>query len=256
MILYNASSSYYSMIARLALLEAEIPFKNKRLDIHIAKEQFSAWYRALNPNMTVPTLADGKNILTDSRDILHLAAKLAGNKWLDENINAQPAITAIEQAFYAIPIEDLTFAKAMTKMPPLHFILPKVLGKVVKDLKAELATCPDPSAVQAKIKVNEGRIAYFTEGDLNKKLDIERHRVSSFLGNLPLPQYTLFGDKISSADIVTTVLLGRLEMTGEYDLVKPFPELDQWFKRMQLRSAYKDADIWTTFQFWRIPLKR
>ena len=56
MILYNAPSSYYSMIARYALFEAGLSFENRRMDIHLAKEQLSPWYRAINPKMTVPSL--------------------------------------------------------------------------------------------------------------------------------------------------------------------------------------------------------
>lgn len=40
--LYNASSSYYSMIARLALLEAGANFDDRRLDIHFKRNSFQA----------------------------------------------------------------------------------------------------------------------------------------------------------------------------------------------------------------------
>ena len=49
MILYSAPSSYYSMIGRLALKEAKVPFENQRMDIHLHKEQLAPWYVALNP---------------------------------------------------------------------------------------------------------------------------------------------------------------------------------------------------------------
>ena len=69
MILYSAPSSYYSMIGRLALKEAQVPFENHQMDIHLRKEQLAPWYVALNPHMSVPTLVDGKTILIDSQDI-------------------------------------------------------------------------------------------------------------------------------------------------------------------------------------------
>ena len=113
-----------------------------------------------------------------------------------------------------------------------------------------------PDAVQAKIAVNEERIAYFTKGNLLDKLNLERNRVSAFLASLPIPNAFLFGEQISSADIVVCVLIGRLKMIGEYALVEPLLELDSWFNRMQLRSAYKEADIWQQFHLWRMLLKR
>lgn len=244
------------MIARLALLEADIAFESRLMDIHFAKEQITPWYMALNPHMTVPTLVDGKKILIDSRDILNFSAKMAGQEWLDCNIRLLPQIEKIVKAFYLIPIEDLTFVKAMIKIVPLQFIIPKVLGRIIKSLKSGLPTCADPVAVKAKIELNERRIAYFTGGDLQDKLAIERKHISAFLSDLPSPQAMLLGDQISSADIVTAILLGRLKMVGEYDLLNSYPLLDQWFNEMQLRPAFTKADIWLAFHFWRMLLKR
>ena len=256
MILYNAPSSYYSMVARLALLEANVPFENRRMDIHVAKEQLSSWYRALNPHMTVPTLVDGKHVFTDSRDILRFASIKAGDTWADAESLHQPNIDKIVDAFYQIPIEDLTFGKAMIKFPILRFVFPKILGSIVKKLRAELATCPDPDAVRAKIALNEGRIAYFTQGSLADKLDIERNRIFSFLRGLPTPPANLYGEKMSSADVVCCVLLGRLKMAGEYGIVESFPALDAWFSHIQHSDNFIKADIWMKFQLSRILLKR
>lgn len=256
MILYNASSSYYSMIARFALLEANISFDSRRMDIHIAKEQLSTWYMEINPHMTVPALVDGDLILIDSSDILRLAASNAGEKWLDGGLQTNQSIRNVVESFYLIPIEDLTFAKAMIKFPPLHFLFPKLLAHIVRNLKSQVASSKDSAATLAKIALNESRINYFTQGSLLDKLNIERQRVSRFLSSLPKPQNMLFGDKPSSADIVVSILLARLKMVGEYDLVDPYPELNMWFSRMQQRASFQRADIWQKFQFWRILLKR
>lgn len=256
MILYNAASSYYSMVARFALLEANISFSNRLMDIHIAKEQLSPWYTALNPHMTVPTLVDGEEILTDSRLILSFASSGAGHLWLDADPQYQIEAEKIVQNFYAILIEDLTFAKAMIKFPPLHFLFPKLLGSIVRKLQTELMSSQNPEAVQAKIVLNENRIAYFTQGNLLEKLNIERNRVCLFLKSLPIPNSFLLGDKISSADIVVCIIFARLRMVGEYDLVEPFPELARWFSEMQKRPKFMAADIWQKFQLWRILLKR
>lgn len=256
MILYNASSSYYSMIARFALIEADIPFVSKRMDIHIAKEQLSSWYMKINPHMTVPSLVDGELILIDSSDILRLAASRAGNKWIDGDLQVHQSIENVVKGFYLIPIEDLTFAKAMIKFPPLHFLFSKLLARIVSNLKSQISSSKDPDATRAKIALNESRINYFTQGNLLDKLNIERQRVSKFLSTLPIPQNMLFGDKPSSADIVLCVFLGRLKMVGEYDLVESYPELNKWFCRMQQRSSFHKADIWQKFQLWRILLKR
>ena len=259
MILYSAPPSYYSMIGRLALNTAQISFENHHMDIHIRKEQLAPWYVALNPHMTVPTLVDGKTILIDSQDILRLSANLAGNQWLDIDLDLAPQIESVVKAHYAIPIERLTFCKAMIHLPILKFILPRALGKVIKGLEAQLVTAKNPTAVQAKIDLNQSRITYFTQGaSLEEKMTVERNRVSAYLNQLPTPENFLFGNKPSSADVVTAILFGRLKMIGEYALVTNNTRgiaLDQWFGRMQQEPAFQLSDIWLRFQWWRILLR-
>ena len=256
MILYHASSSYYSMIARLALLSVNVPFTSRRMDIHLAKEQLSDWYLKINPHMTVPSLVDGTQTLTDSRDILKYAATFAGQQWMDSDRAVTQHIENIVSCHYAIPIEKLTFGKALLSIPPLRLIVPKMLRGIIHKLEAELASSPDPLALSKKISINKERLAYFTEGKLSDKLEIERTHIRNFLDILPASSAMLFGEKTSSADVVATVLLGRLKMIGEYGLVSRGSSLDQWFMRMQSTDAYKQADIWTRFQPWRIVLKR
>ena len=258
MILYHASSSYYSMIARLALLSAKVPFTSRRMDIHLAKEQLSDWYLKINPHMTVPSLVDDTQTLTDSRDILKYAASLAGEQWMDSDSAVTQNIENIVAGQYGIPIEKLTFGKALLSIPPLRLIVPKMLRGIIQKLEAELASSPDPLALTKKININRERLAYFTEGKLADKLEIERAHIRNFLNSLPASstQAMLFGAQTSSADVVTAVLLGRLRMIGEYGLIAQDSPLDQWFTRMQTTSAFKQSDIWMRFQPWRIVLKR
>jgi len=256
MILYHASSSYYSMIARLALLSAKIPSTYRRMDIHLAKEQLSDWYLKINPHMTVPALVDGTQTLTDSRDILKYAAQLAGEQWMDSDSAVTQSIENIVAGHYAIPIEKLTFGKALFSIPPLRLIVPKMLRGIIHKLEAELAGSPDPVALTKKININRERLAYFTEGKLVDKLEIERAHIRKFLKILPASSAMLFGENTSSADVVTAVLLGRLKMVGEYGLVDLDSPLDQWFTRVQATPSFKQADLWLRFQPWRIVLKR
>lgn len=255
MILYNASSSYYSMIARYALLEAGIAFENRRMDIHIAKEQLTSWYMKINPAMTVPSLVEKDKVWTDSRDILSYAATQAGGQWCDSDSNDAQHIEALVNDHYSISIERLTFGKAMNSIPPLKFLALRMLRKAVKELESQLPDSENPVATEAKIKLNQERLAYFTEGNPSEKLQIERQSVLDYIDKLPAPETYIFGDKPSSVDIVSVVLFARLKMIGEYGLVQS-PDLQNWFKRMQSSETYKKADIWTCFQPWRIILKR
>lgn len=254
--LYHASSSYYSMVARLALLEAGVAFDARRLDIHIAKEQLQPWYVALNPHMTVPTLVDGESVWRDSRDILGVAGERAGSNWLTADQATREKIEAIVAAHYDIPIERLTFAKAMTRIPPLRWLFPRMLRGIVRDLQAQLPSAADPDALRAKIAVNTERLDYFTRGNLGDKLEAEREHVRRFLKSLPPPAELLFGDKPSAADVVVTIVLSRLKMIGEWEITSVRPDIAAFFERMQKRPAFAAADIWTRFQLHRILLRR
>jgi len=256
MILYSSPPSYYSMIARLALQECGAKFNIRRMDIHIAKEQLSSWYLTINPAMTVPALTDNGHSWTDSRAILEKAASLASNQWCDADPGFATQIKEIVDAHYALSIEHLTFGKAMTRLPPLRIIFPRMLRRIIQKLEASLPSSTNPQATQRKIALNQERLAYFTEGDLYQKLIIERENISHYLSLLPIPSDGfLFGSIPGSSDIVTTILCARLQMIGEFDLVKPLPALSSWFERMQARPTFKRADIWTRFQPWRILLR-
>ena len=256
MILYHASSSYYSMIARLALIESGVTFDAHRMDIHIAQQQNQPWYAAINPHMTVPGLVDDGLVLSDSRDILAHAAHCAGPRWMDSDAALAPAIASVVDGHYRISIERMTFSKAMTKIWPLRVAFPRLLARINRKLERSLPTAADRTAVEGKIALNSERIAFFTSGNLDQKLQAERDAVMAYLRTLPQPQPFLFGERISSADIVVAVLLGRLHMIGEQQLIAALPDLGRWFDMMQARETFKRADIWLTFQPLRILLKR
>ncbi len=252
--LYNASSSYYSMIARLALNEAGVVFNDRRLDIHFKKEQLSTWYRMLNPKMTVPSLVDGSTVYRDSHDILDYAKSRASRDWLDSESSFKNIISTLENEFYAIQIEKITFSKAMLSIPPLHYVFPHLLEKIIKQLERELATSTDPNAITEKIKINQARIDFFTKGDLREKFNHELHSALNFLSHLPNPGPLIMGEKISSIDILTATLLTRIHMIKEYNLITNYPHIDAWFQNFQNRESYKKSDMWLRFHPMRILL--
>lgn len=253
MILYSTPSSYYSMIARLALQESGMSFVIKPMDIHFAKDQLSPWYMAINPAMTVPSLIDGERAWLDSRAILQVAASFADNQWYDSDSSLQPHINELVDAHYTINIELLTFSKAMSRFFLLRKMVPHVLQGIIRKLEKELPGSKNPTATQAKITLNQHRLAYFTEGNLADKLASQRETVVTYIHKLPLANPLLFGEKISSADIVTAILFSRLMMIGEERIFSPFNE---WFKTMQERPAFKRADIWVKFHPLRLLLRR
>ena len=258
MLLYHASSSYYSMIARLALLEAQVRFETRRLDIHLAKEQLAPWYVAINPAMTVPALEDGGRTWTDSRDILARARTLAGAAWIDADAALAGRIGQVVADHYAIAIEKLTFGSAFLKRPPMRPVFLHFLKRVVAGLRTSLATADNPEAVRRKIAVNEDRMAFFAAPDLAARVEAERAKVTALLGGLPSTAGAfLFGDRVGSADVVVAVLMARLKMIGQYDgLLAAHPRIDAWYAGYRQREVVRQADLWERFQPLRILMKR
>jgi ganglioside-induced differentiation-associated protein 1 len=127
--LYHTPSSYYSMIARLALAEGGVAYEPVFVDIHFRRSQQRPDYVRLNPNMTVPTLALANRILDQSRDIAEFAlgvgeATLDGyaKAWLDLH--------------YGYPIEELTFGGFLARNPMARIMIPKLLRSTHRRLLA------------------------------------------------------------------------------------------------------------------------
>jgi glutathione S-transferase len=248
--LFHAAPSYYSMVARLALVEAGLPWTSRLLDIHLAKQQLSDAYRRLNPHMTVPTLRGPHLLLTDSAEILRYAASQVGDGWLDADPRLSPAIQEAVAGHYAISIENLTFSKLLVSKPWMQPVVKRVLGGLSRSLEARAERASDGgTSLRAKAQQNRDRLATFTSAAPEQTLAEMREQVRRYLASLPAvgEGAGLFGDRLSSADIVLAVLLGRLTMAGEFPLVER-ADLIAWWQRFQQRPGFLAADIWTRFQ--------
>ena len=246
------------MIARLALLEARVPFDSRRLDIHLAKEQLAPWYVAINPAMTVPAMVEATQTIIDSRDILGFSSIHAGAVWMDADPRAASCIEQVVSDHYAIEIEKLTFGRAFLARPLLRHAFLHFLKRIVARLRESLPTAETPDAVRRKISVNEGRMAFFTSADLAQRVEAEGTKVAALLATLPRKSGVfLYGDRPSSADVVGAVLLARLKMIGLYDdMLDAHPGVDAWYMRYREREVVQQADLWERFQPLRILMKR
>lgn len=244
--LFHAAPSYYSMVARLALAEAGVPYVSRLMDIHLAKQQLSPAYRALNPHMTVPTLRGPGLLLTDSSQILAYAAQQGG----EDDANRAEAIQRAVAGHYALSIETLTFSKVLASRPWFKPVMVRMLSGINASLEREIPAHPDQAAaLQAKVRQNQARLAVFRDRPAPQVLAEQREQVSAYLGSLPavVASGWLFGARISSADVVVAVLCSRLAMAGELALLSR-PDLQSWWQRYQQRPAFAAADLWTRFQ--------
>lgn len=244
--LYHAPPSYYSMIARLVLIEKGVAFESRKIDIHLLKQQNSLAYAKINPNLTVPTLVADTS-LCSSLDILNYVSKKmpgmhleAANKTLmDEMITAH----------YQVEIEDLTMGKFFKTRPKMQKKALAMLEKVESDLLLLAKNHPDLSQpLIKKAKLTAKRREKFSPENIESTYFEAKQQALTFLEKmntqLNLSPY-LAGDKYSLADIVATPFLARLEMINHLDLMNQFPKVKSYYANLKKRPSFKKADIWS-----------
>jgi glutathione S-transferase len=245
--LYHTPSSYYSMIARLALAEGRIAYERVFVDIHFRMSQQQPDYVRLNPGMTVPTLVLSDRVLIESRDIaqyaLGPAADAETKAWVDLH--------------YRYPIEELTFGGILARNPLARIMIPKRLEAARRQLLAHAVRNPDLASVyEARAAVFAGRVATFEPQTV---IALSQRRRTEAIGFMDRLEQTLQDGRpvlvppaYGIADTVWTVFLGRMEFAGLGDEIPRRPTLARYWSAMQARPSFAAADIWTRFHIGRL----
>jgi len=248
--LYHALSSYYSMIARLALIEGGIACESVVIDIHLKMVQQQPDYVRLNPNMTVPTLVLPDRNLDDSRDIAEYAlgvseATLDGDTrtWLDLH--------------YGYPVEQLTFGKLLASNPLARIVIPKRLEAVRRRLLKRAAQNPDLAKVyEARAEAFAARIRAFDPAAVVRLAETRRAEAIGFMDRLEQTLHdgraVLVPPAYGAADVVWTVFLARMEFVGMGAEIRKRPALARYWRAMQARPSFAPADIWTKVHVFRL----
>ena len=240
--LYHAASSYYSMIARLALVETKRSYEGVLVDIHRRLGQFDPGYVRLNPNMTVPTLVDGERVLADSRDILLFAFGKTDGTLDDETAQSVAA-------HYAFPIEELTFGWLLGWNALARRLVPKNLAKVearLRGLAKEHAELTDLYLRRAD--VFGARRRTFDAKAVAGLLDERRRGALSLLDALKAMlsdgRETLIRPGYGPADVVWTVFLARLHWVKLAPEIARRAAVARYAATMFARPSFDDADVW------------
>jgi glutathione S-transferase len=248
--LYHALSSYYSMIARLALVEGGIAYEPVVLDIHVKMVQQRPDYVRLNPNMTVPTLVLADRVLDQSRDIAEHAlgvseATIDGDTkaWLDLH--------------YGYPIEELTFGGLLARNPLARIVIPKRLEAVHRRLLERASQNPDLADVyKARAAVFAERLRAFDPAAVAQLAEKRRAEAIGFMDRLEQTLHDGRGVIVPSAygvaDVVWTVFLARMEFVGLGSELQKRPALARYWRSMQARPSFAAADIWTKLHVIRL----
>ncbi|MGJ3264649.1 MAG: glutathione S-transferase family protein [Salinarimonas sp.] len=242
--LYHAPSSYYSMIARLALVEAGIDFAPRTVDIHRRMAQFEPGYVRVNPQMTVPALTTSERVITDSRDILAVA-------FGDEpGADAVPEpVTQAVARHYRFAVDELTFSWLLKWNPIARRMVPKTLAAARDRLDRLAAAEPELADLyRRRSAVFAGRIATF---DPSAVAALHERRWSEAADELDWLETVLgdgraflCGDSYGPADVVWTVFLARIRFIRRAAEIERRPALRAYDTRMRARPSFRTADVW------------
>ena len=245
--LYQTPSSYYSMIARLALAEGGIAHDHVFVDIHFRLSQQQPDYVRINPGMTVPTLMLADRILDQSRDIAEYSLGSTPDRetktWLDLH--------------YGYPIEELTFGGILARNPLARILIPKRLEATRRQLLALAAKNPDLASVyEARAAVFAERVRTFEPDAVVKLSERRRTEAIGFMDRLEQTlrdgRAALVPPAYGVADVVWTVFLGRMEFAGLGAEIRKRPALARYWGAMQARPSFSAADVWTKFHVGRL----
>lgn len=245
--LYQTPSSYYSMIARLALAEGGVAYERVFVDIHFRLSQQQPDYVRINPGMTVPTLVLAERILVQSRDIAEYALGASPDgetkAWVDLH--------------YGYPIEELTFGGILARSPLARIMIPKRLEATRRQLLALAARNPDLASVyEARAAVFAERVRAFEPDAVVKLSQRRRAEAIAFMDRLEQTlgdgRAVLVPPSYGVADVVWTVFLGRMEFAGLGAEIPKRPALARYWAALQARPSFSAADIWTKFHIGRL----
>ncbi|MFO0651216.1 MAG: glutathione S-transferase family protein [Polyangiales bacterium] len=244
--LYHASPSYYSQIARLALVEAGIAFESHPIDIHRRRQNIEPDYVRMNPNMTVPTLVVGEKTLIESRDIVEFALGATegdARRWVDRQ--------------YAFPIEELTFGKLLSWNPIARAMIPRTLAKQESQFRALAAQHPELASLYLRrAEVFAERVRTFDPARVaalwDERIGEARAHLDALEGALADGRATLIPAGYGPADVVWTVFLARLRFVHVGEEIARRPAVLRYAEAMFARPSFAAADVWTGVELMKL----
>ena len=248
--LYHAPSSYFSMIARLALVEAGLDHEQVFLDIHVRSSQQLPAYARLNPNMTVPTLVLPGRVLDQSREILNAALARAGQ-------DSDAETTSWIDLHYTYPVEELTFGGFLARHALARAVIPARMAASRRRLLRLAAAHPDLAGVyERRAEVFAERERTFDPKMATHLLATRRQEATELLDRLERHltdhRSVMVPPDYGAADVVWTVFLARMAFVGMEGEIVRRPALDRYWGAMTARPSFAAADIWTRLHLSRL----
>jgi tetrachloro-p-hydroquinone reductive dehalogenase len=247
-ILFHVLSSYYSAIARLVLIEKHIEYKSVIIDMHIGLEHFAPWYVSLNPNITIPTMIHGNNVMASSVDILpYVDSCFEGPKLTPEDEALLKEMSSWIDLHNDVVIENLTMGTLLSKSPFMH---KKFMGMLDKQtplcIKLGKANPTFKKTYDDKIQIINKHLHDFSRDNILSTKEAGEKQAIGYLDQLEtrlLDKDWLLGSQYTLCDIVNTSFFGRLEFIKRSDWIKSRPKCEAYWSRLKARPSFEKAKI-------------
>merc|ERR1712032_1289227 len=241
------------MGCRLAAEEYKVPrLVHRNVDIECAMENYEAWFVKIQPKMTVPCMTYGKNIIGDSKDIMHFLAKKHPGAGLHPP-ERKAAIDSFIDLFYSRfgMIAQFTFGNCVRISKPVRdFIDRGKTEKSIEKLKQLIKENPELKAVgEAKLmgKTRFNFVEFMMRANL-KALDASMQEVLDVAETNLGKGAFMCGDTYTLADVVATAFLARIHIIKKETMFGP-KTTKYWNQVIKTRPSFQQAYIcsnWTT----------
>ena len=220
-------------MARLALVEKELAFERRQIDIMETNEQFEPWYVALNPRAVVPTLQIDDEIVTDTIRIVNRAQAMPGPD-LSGDKTMQDWLIAVMALHYGV----LLYRKRLNS----DGTAPQIIARFqfLTQLANERADLADTTT--ARLEGNRRFQALLKNPDeIKKHLDATRSLVDKMIVAVSGQPY-LAGSSYSLADCFATAALARFTIHN-FDEWWAGTPLEDYYARMKARPSFAEASV-------------
>lgn len=233
MILYHCNTSYASYKARLYLAEKGLQWEGHHLDLR-KQEHLKGDFRKINPNGTVPALADGDHIVCGSTKIQeYLEEKHPQPAMLPTDPKRREGISELLRSHDALHDPHIrTLSYAQLFMNP-----EKRKQQDMEELLKLAKNHPNPTRGDFLRRAALGQLTEEEVGVARKAIEVALAHLEELLCRHEGP--FLFGTECTMGDTVALSTWLRAEELGFE--IKSYPTLIKWVKVMKERPSFQMA---------------
>jgi glutathione S-transferase len=233
LLLYDHTGSICSQMARLALVEKNLSFRRRQVDIMETNEQFETWYVALNPRAVVPTLQIGDEIITDTIRIVNRVQQLPGPD-LSGNETMQDWLCEIMAPHYGV----LMYRKRLDPDGTAPQIVAR--GRFLEKLLKERPDLKD--LLKVRLEGNRRFQALLKDPEGIERHLADTHALIGKMADAVENQPFIAGEHYSLADCFATAALARFTIHGFANLWRN-TALAGYYERMKARPSFTSAEV-------------